>query len=106
MVTKEEVIEQLDEVEDPELDLSIVELGLVYDVRFEEKEEGTHAEVDLTLTDEEIEAMLNGDMTAEVEMESETESIIEEVMNETEPNGEAEVVSDVEVTADEEPVTE
>jgi len=50
MVTKEEVIEQLDEVEDPELDLSIVELGLVYDVRFEEKEEGTHAEVDLTLT--------------------------------------------------------
>ena len=34
MVTKEEVIEQLDEVEDPELDLSIVELGLVYDVRF------------------------------------------------------------------------
>tara|TARA_B110000444_G_scaffold261258_1_gene312170 strand:+ start:22542 stop:22859 length:318 start_codon:yes stop_codon:yes gene_type:complete len=50
MVTKEEVIEQLDEVEDPELDLSIVELGLVYDVRLEEKEEGTHAEVDLTLT--------------------------------------------------------
>ena len=43
MVTKEEVIEQLDEVEDPELDLSIVELGLVYDVRFEEKDEGTHA---------------------------------------------------------------
>ena len=50
MVTKEEVIEQLDEVEDPELDLSIVELGLVYDVRVEEKDEGTHAEVDLTLT--------------------------------------------------------
>ena len=50
MVTKEEVIEQLDEVEDPELDLSIVELGLVYDVRFEEKDEGIHAEVDLTLT--------------------------------------------------------
>ena len=50
MVTKEEVIEQLDEVEDPELDLSIVELGLVYNVRFEEKDEGIHAEVDLTLT--------------------------------------------------------
>ena len=50
MVTKEEVIEQLDEVEDPELDLSIVELGLVYGVRCDEKEEGTHAEVDLTLT--------------------------------------------------------
>ena len=41
---------KLDEVEDPELELSIVELGLVYDVRFEEKSEGLHAEVDLTLT--------------------------------------------------------
>jgi len=50
MVSKESVMQQLDEVEDPELELSIVELGLVYDVRFEEKEEGIHAEVDLTLT--------------------------------------------------------
>ena len=50
MTTKEAVMAQLDEVEDPELDLSIVELGLVYDVRFEEKDEGLHAEVDLTLT--------------------------------------------------------
>lgn len=50
MVTKDAVMEQLDEVEDPELELSIVELGLVYDVRFEEKEEGLHAEVDMTLT--------------------------------------------------------
>ena len=50
MVEKEEVMHHLDEVEDPELELSIVELGLVYDVRFEEKSEGLHAEVDLTLT--------------------------------------------------------
>lgn len=50
MVSKESVMRQLHEVEDPELELSIVELGLVYDVRFEEKEEGVHAEVDLTLT--------------------------------------------------------
>ena len=50
MATKESVMVQLDEVEDPELELSIVELGLVYDVRFEDKAEGLHAEVDLTLT--------------------------------------------------------
>ena len=36
MSTKKMVLEALDEVEDPELHLSIVELGLVYDVRFEE----------------------------------------------------------------------
>ena len=50
MIDKEDVMKHLDEVEDPELELSIVELGLVYDVRFEEKSEGIHAEVDLTLT--------------------------------------------------------
>ena len=50
MVTKEEVLNALDEVEDPELDLSIVELGLVYDVRFESKDGVEHAEVDMTLT--------------------------------------------------------
>ena len=50
MTTTEAVIEKLDEVEDPELDLSIVELGVVYDVRLEQKAEGLHAEVDLTLT--------------------------------------------------------
>ena len=49
-VTKEEVMQALDEVEDPELNLSIVELGLVYDVRFEQKEDKLHAEVDMTLT--------------------------------------------------------
>ena len=37
MTTKEEVLTALEEVEDPELDISIVELGLVYDVRFEDK---------------------------------------------------------------------
>ena len=31
MVDKEAVLEKLDDVEDPELELSIVELGLVYD---------------------------------------------------------------------------
>ena len=50
MVEKQDVMNHLDEVEDPELELSIVELGLVYDVRFESKDDGTHAEIDLTLT--------------------------------------------------------
>ena len=49
-VSKEEVMQALDEVEDPELNISIVELGLVYDVRFEQKENKLHAEVDMTLT--------------------------------------------------------
>ena len=50
MVDKDAVLQQLDEVEDPELELSIVELGLVYDVRIETKNEQKHAEIDITLT--------------------------------------------------------
>ena len=50
MAEKEEVINALDEVEDPELQISIVELGLVYDIRFEEKDGKEHAEIDMTLT--------------------------------------------------------
>ena len=49
-VTKEIVLGALDEVEDPELNISIVELGLVYDVRFEDKDGQLHAEIDMTLT--------------------------------------------------------
>ncbi|DAC30433.1 MAG: metal-sulfur cluster biosynthetic enzyme [Euryarchaeota archaeon] len=50
MIDKELVFQQLDEVEDPELEISIVELGLVYDVRIEPKGELLHAEIDMTLT--------------------------------------------------------
>ena len=50
MVDKDAVLEKLDDVEDPELELSIVELGLVYDVRIETKDEGQHAEIDMALT--------------------------------------------------------
>lgn len=50
MVEKEHVMKSLQSVEDPELDISIVELGLVYDVRFETRDDGAHAEIDLTLT--------------------------------------------------------
>ena len=50
MADKEEVMNALDVVEDPELQISIVELGLVYDVRFEQKDGKQHAEIDMTLT--------------------------------------------------------
>ncbi len=50
MVSESEVLEALQTVEDPELEISIVELGLVYAVRIETKDEGPHAEIDLTLT--------------------------------------------------------
>ena len=50
MVEESNVLDALQAVDDPELDISIVERGLVYGVRFEQRDEGTHAEIDLTLT--------------------------------------------------------
>jgi len=50
MVEESNVLDALQAVDDPELNISIVELGLVYGVRFEQRDEGTHAEIDLTLT--------------------------------------------------------
>ena len=49
-VTKESVLAAIHPVEDPEMEISLVELGLVYDVRLEEKDDSIHAEIDLTLT--------------------------------------------------------
>ena len=48
MPTKQEVFDALKDIEDPELHLSIVELGLIYDVKLEE--DGKKAVVDMTLT--------------------------------------------------------
>ena len=50
MSDKQAVLDNLQIVEDPELEISVVELGLVYDVRFELRDGETHAEIDLTLT--------------------------------------------------------
>lgn len=50
VVTKELLLAAIYPVEDPELEISLVELGLIYDVRIEDGEEGTHVEIDLTLT--------------------------------------------------------
>jgi metal-sulfur cluster biosynthetic enzyme len=48
MPTEQEVYEALKPIEDPELHLSIVDLGLIYGVKFEEG--GKRAVVDMTLT--------------------------------------------------------
>ncbi len=45
-VTPEEVMDVLKEVYDPDLGISIVDLGLVYDVRIN----GSNVDVDMTLT--------------------------------------------------------
>ncbi len=50
MVEREVVMEALSTVEDPELELSVVELGLIYDVRFNDCDNGTNADIDMTLT--------------------------------------------------------
>ena len=50
MNLEEAVMESLRPVEDPEMKIGVVDLGLVYGVRIEEKESGPHAEIDLTLT--------------------------------------------------------
>ena len=50
MIDEQQVMQALQTVEDPELNISIVDLGLVYAVRFEDREGGKHAEIDLTLT--------------------------------------------------------
>ena len=46
MISKNDVLEALNEVEDPEMKISVIDLGLIYDVKIE----NTHAEIDMTLT--------------------------------------------------------
>ena len=46
MISKNDVLEALNEVEDPEMKISVIDLGLIYDVKIED----THAEIDMTLT--------------------------------------------------------
>ncbi len=48
MPTKEEIMEALKEVIDPEIGLNVVELGLIYGVEVED--EGKKVKVDMTLT--------------------------------------------------------
>ena len=48
MITKEQVFEILKPIVDPEIQLSLVELGLIYDISIEN--EGKRLEVKMTLT--------------------------------------------------------
>ena len=50
MVEESEIMQSLGDVEDPEMKMSIIELGLSYAVRVGEGDEGGHAEIDMTLT--------------------------------------------------------
>ena len=50
MVNESEIMESLREVEDPEMKISVTELGLIYAIRIEESDDGVHAEIDMTLT--------------------------------------------------------
>ena len=50
MVGESEIMQSLRGVEDPEMKMSIIELGLIYAVRVVEGDEGVHAEIDMTLT--------------------------------------------------------
>ena len=50
MVEESEIMQSLGDVEDPEMKMSVTELGLIYAIRIEDGEEGAHAEIDMTLT--------------------------------------------------------
>ena len=50
MGLSEDVIDSIRPVQDPEMKIGVVDLGLIYNVRIEERKEGVHAEIDLTLT--------------------------------------------------------
>ena len=46
MVDESEVLSKLSEVEDPEMKMSVIDLGLIYSVSIDD----SHAEIDMTLT--------------------------------------------------------
>jgi len=50
MSVESSVRESLRSVEDPEMKISVIELGLIYDIKAEQREDGIHVEVDMTLT--------------------------------------------------------
>ncbi len=47
---KEQIIKHISKVYDPEIPADIYNLGLIYDIRLEQKNNYIHAEIDMTLT--------------------------------------------------------
>ncbi len=50
MLTKDQILEKLSQVEDPELGMNIVDLGLVYKVEIKEENGKEKAYIDITFT--------------------------------------------------------
>jgi metal-sulfur cluster biosynthetic enzyme len=49
-ITKEQILESLKDVYDPEIPVNVVDLGLIYSVRYEEGADGANVFVEMTLT--------------------------------------------------------
>ena len=49
MVEESDITDSLGEVEDPEMKMSVTELGLIYDIRIEDRDEGAVSYTHLTL---------------------------------------------------------
>ncbi|MGP6219715.1 metal-sulfur cluster assembly factor [Caldiplasma sukawensis] len=50
MVTKEQILEELKVVEDPEIGMDVVNLGLIYDIQIGEMPEGAKVYIKMTMT--------------------------------------------------------
>ncbi len=66
MVTKEEILEKLSQVIDPELGLNIVDLGLIYDIDIKEKKDDELQKVFIKMTFTTPACPLMGEMIEEV----------------------------------------
>jgi len=50
MITEKEIMDKLREVIDPELGVSIVDMGLIYEVKVHKKEEGENQKAEIKMT--------------------------------------------------------
>lgn len=50
MVTKKDILDKLSQVNDPELGMNIVDLGLIYEVEVKDKKEGESQKINIKMT--------------------------------------------------------